>query len=93
MCLHVAWKIYCDDDNEHETSDDANCDNGANELIFVVVVKEHAEYIGAVASCENINKYDTINTNNNSAHDFAISTSKDKTLKNGISMIFTLIRQ
>ena len=58
----------------------------------VVVGKGHTEAIGAVALWKNINKYDTTSTSNNSGNAFVISARKEKTLKNGISMLFDLIR-
>ena len=55
MCLHVAWKMCYNDDDDNDSSDNDNCANGADELLCIVVGKVHAEAIGVVALCKKIN--------------------------------------
>ena len=61
-----------------DNDNDDNCANGADEIIFVIIGKGYVEAICAIALRKKINKYGTTNTLD---------------LKNGISMLFTLIRQ
>ena len=81
MYLHFSWKTYYNDDNDNDTSDGTNCANGAHEATCIAVGKGHAEAIGAVVLWKNLNQHDANNANNDSGNYFAISSSKDKTLK------------